>query len=179
MKKILSGYTLLELLITLSIIAILAAIAVPSFEGMMDNNKQSAALNKLLGELHFARSEAVKRSRQVVICPSINNNTCSAAQVWNSGWIMFVDNNRNNAHEDTEELLRIGEKLDQDLTITAGNNLAKYIRYRSNGMTIAPGEMTICDSRGSDKAQAIIINTVGRPQISQYSEAGDSLICNQ
>ncbi|WP_053980937.1 GspH/FimT family protein [Marinagarivorans algicola] len=179
MKKILFGYTLLELLITLTIIAIIAAVAVPSFDSIMDNNKQSAAINKLLGELHFARSEAVKRARQVVICPSSNNNTCNTAQTWADGWIMFIDNNRNNMHENAEEILRIGEKFDRGLTVTVSHNLAKYIRYRSNGMTISPGEITICDSRGSPKAQAIIINTIGRPQISQYNEVGGALICNQ
>lgn len=172
------GYTLIELLVTLSIIAILAAIAIPSFNGTMDRGKQSAALNGLLSELHLARSEAIKRSRQTVICPSSNGYSCGAANTWNTGWILFVDDNRDNSRDTDEELLRISERLDAGLTIKSSGNLTEYIRYRSNGMAIETGELTLCDPRGNDAAQAIIINSTGRPQVSDYSAAGGSLTCN-
>ena len=178
MKSKNHAYTLIELLVTLSIIAILAAIAVPSFNGTMDKSKHSATLNGLLGELHLARSEAIKRSRQIVICPSADGATCAPANNWGEGWIIFVDDNHNSTHDANEELLRISEALDTGLTIKASHNLTQSIRYRSNGMTVDTGELTLCDPRGSDAAKAIIINTTGRPQISEYSESGGSLTCD-
>ena len=183
MKKESEGYTLIELLVTLSIIAIIADIAITSFDGTLDKNKHHAVLTSFLSELHLARSEAIKRSHQIVICPSNNGITCDAisssgVNSWAVGRIIFVDNNRNNIRDPQEEIIRVAEPLAQGLTIKASADVSQIIRYRANGMTMETGELTICDPRGSNAAQAIIINTTGRPQISKYSETGGSLTCN-
>lgn len=177
MKKILSGYTLLELLVTLSIIAILSAIAVPSFDGVMNKTKQSSELNGFLSELHLARSEAIKRSRQIVVCPSNNGSDCGADNTWSLGRIMFIDNNRNNTRDNNDEILRITDAIETGLSIQASANISTNIRYRSDGMAAEVGELTVCDKRGSSSAQAIIINATGRPQISESNTVGGALSC--
>ena len=177
MKKLTHGYTLIEMLVTVSIIAILASVAVPSYEGLINNNKQKAVLNTFLGELHYARSEAVKRSRQVVICPSSDASSCSKSS-WNGGWIIFIDDDRDDTRDSNEELIRVTAALDQGLDLSTTSNIEEFIRYRPNGLALETGTFTLCDPRGSDVAKAIIINATGRPQASEHNETGGALTCS-
>lgn len=72
------GFTLLELLITMAVVAILAAIAVPSFQNMIATQQVRSAASDLVSALNFARSEAVKRNASVTVTP--------AAGGWTDGW---------------------------------------------------------------------------------------------
>jgi type IV fimbrial biogenesis protein FimT len=86
-----AGFTLLELMMTLTIAAILMAIAVPSFRYVTTANRASSEINALLGDLQMARAEALREGVFVTICASIDGATCAGATAWNTGWIVFTD----------------------------------------------------------------------------------------
>lgn len=86
------GFTLIELIVTVSIVTILASIAVPSFSKLIESNQLSAGTNELVSALILARSEALKRSNNVSICASTDQVSCSGAN-FAEGWIVFVDCN--------------------------------------------------------------------------------------
>lgn len=89
-----SGFTLIEALVTISIAAILASIAIPSFNKMLESNRVSAASNDFLSALMLTRSEAAKRSISVSICTSSNNTSCATdIDDYSAGWIIFTDCN--------------------------------------------------------------------------------------
>jgi type IV fimbrial biogenesis protein FimT len=90
-----SGFTLTELVITMSIAAILLAIAIPSFKYVTVSNRVATELNGLLGDLQYARSLAVKQGLQVTVCVSTDGATCAGAllSTWQAGWIVFLDSN--------------------------------------------------------------------------------------
>lgn len=85
------GFSLVELMVTIAVAAILLAIAAPSFTQVIADNRAASAANDLLASLQFARSEAVKRARPVSLCPSNDGQTCvSGGTSWQEGWIVFT-----------------------------------------------------------------------------------------
>jgi type IV fimbrial biogenesis protein FimT len=87
-----SGFTLIELLTVSTVIAILLAIGVPSFRFVTTANRASAEINGLLGDMQFARAEAIREGQTVTICASIDQLACAGAGTnWNIGWMVFSD----------------------------------------------------------------------------------------
>src|ERR1700723_3610458 len=98
MKNI-SGFNLLELLIVMAIVAIMAMIGIPSFKYVTTSNRVSSEVNSLLGDMQYARNEAVKEGQTVTVCASSNATAilpgCSGSTSWQSGWIVFSDPSNN------------------------------------------------------------------------------------
>ncbi|MDE2430234.1 MAG: GspH/FimT family pseudopilin [Burkholderiales bacterium] len=146
------AFTLIELLAVISIIAIVTSIAIPSFQSFIFTNRISTTTSALHGALLLTRSEAIKRGAPVTICRSENadslNPTCSASNSnavsntgWGSGWIIFVDLNRNGVYEPgnnpAETLIRVQGQL---IRTTADGSIIpvpqrKYITYGATGQT--------------------------------------------
>lgn len=86
------GFTLTELVVTMSIVAILLAIGAPSFKYVTASNRATSEVNGLLGDLQFARAEAIKEGQTVSVCPSVDGLTCSGnGAAWQTGWLVFSD----------------------------------------------------------------------------------------
>ena len=87
-----SGFTLIEMLMTMAIAAILLDIAVPSFRYVTNSNRIAGEINGLLGDLQFARAEAIKEGKNVTVCISSDHLNCSPnPAAWQNGWIVFRD----------------------------------------------------------------------------------------
>lgn len=86
-----SGLTLIELLVVIAIVAILSAIAVPSFMSTTQKYRTTSEANSFFVDLQFARSEAIRRGEPIVICASINGTSCSNTTNWQGGWITGTD----------------------------------------------------------------------------------------
>jgi type IV fimbrial biogenesis protein FimT len=81
------GFTLIELMVTIAVLAVLLGVGVPSFRSMIESNRLAAASNDLVTGLQFARSEAIKRGILVVLCARNAQDRCSIAPLWTSGWV--------------------------------------------------------------------------------------------
>ncbi|MEO8011879.1 MAG: GspH/FimT family protein, partial [Dokdonella sp.] len=100
---------MIELVIVIAIVAILAAIALPSFSNSLRNNRVGTQTNDLLSAFNFARNEAITRSRGVSICaadPETDPLVCGADTAWNLGWIVVTDTAPGNAAPVVDEVLR-------------------------------------------------------------------------
>lgn len=89
------GFTLAELMVVSAIVAILLGIAIPSYKYISTSYRMSAEVNGLLGDLQYARGEALKEGNDVTVCVSADGANCSGGTNWNPGWIVFSDPNAN------------------------------------------------------------------------------------
>ncbi len=160
------GFTLLELIVTITIAGILFGIAVPSFNEAIKNNRNTTLANDFVTSLNIARSEAVKRGQRVSICASADGVTCAAAGTWAQGWIVF-NNPNDNAVVDAlagEIILRVqGPAQNQMRMASPDADLASRFSYVSSGTISATGSIRICDERpGAKRGRAIVFGTTGR-----------------
>lgn len=156
------GFTLIELLVTLSVLAILLTIGAPALQGLIQNSRLVSQTSELVGDLNFARSEAVKRGGAVNICASADGATCSGAATWETGWIVF---NENSAPPNTT--VDVGEAILRVTPAAGGNNTLRSarpaIRFSPRGYSVGfPDTFRACDSRGLGSARGVTISNQGR-----------------
>jgi type IV fimbrial biogenesis protein FimT len=149
-----SGFTLIELMIVLIIVAILAALAGPSFRDFIISQRIKTTSFDLFADLNYARSEAVRTNSEVIIA--------RAGSSWTGGWsVTWVD------PSNTNRTLRSHPALDGTITITG--NLSQ-VKFERNGRPVAgtaAATFTLDDAAGkwSIKARCITLDTSGRPNI--------------
>ena len=130
------GFTLLELMITLLIAGIILSIGVPSFRGVMQNQRMTSATNELVMSLNLAKSEAIKRVVYVSVCKSSNGVTCGdAATSWRDGWIVFANATVANlgVRDFGDELIRVYPSLRSEFALTPIGTVDGFISFRPSG----------------------------------------------
>ncbi len=180
-----SGFTLVELMITIAIVAILLTVAVPSIKTFRQSNSLIAASNDLISAFNIARSEAIKLNQRVTICSSSDGTSCSDSAEWKDGWIVFVDADGNFEGTElvcdavgTDCLLRIHEAIGGGLTIVGvdenDNDIVK-MTFTSRGM---PKDISgisqsaifnICsldDDGATVESRAVVLGLSGRVRVS-------------
>jgi type IV fimbrial biogenesis protein FimT len=162
-----SGYTLMELMVTVSIAGILLGVAIPSFTPIIYSNRLTAYANELVTALNLARSEAVKRGVSVTV-RKVDTNSCTKTGAnWKDGWDVFIDINNDGNCDTGDVLIRTYAPLQSSYTLQ-GNNFSNYIRYTSSGQSNTNGSFVICDNSDgynvpeANTSRLIIVNTVGR-----------------
>lgn len=163
-KRQRQGFTALELIVTMSIIAILLATGVPAFKNYSWNLRMKTAMDLLLTDLNLARGLAVSHNIQTIICPATHNNDCSGQSKWQDGWIVFTDLNADRQKQGGEPLLRQAGAV---AMLSISSSLSRSnLRFYPNGS--APGSNTtilFCDKRGAAFAGSITVSNSGRIRI--------------
>lgn len=144
-----TGFTLNELIAALAIAGTLTAIAIPSFSGLIRSNRLTTINNDVIGSLHYARSEAVKRATNVIIKPKTANQ-------WESGWTVELTNCTEGC------VIRNHDALPADYTLRGQQNdlPLNNLMLFSSGAVEYPATLVLCDTT-THNSKAITINAVG------------------
>lgn len=154
MLKNQKAFTLVELLVTLSVLAILLSIALPNFQRQIANNRTSVLAEDLIGAINFARIEAIKRGKAITFCP-MNDAKTGCGSDWKKGWFVVVDTAATDITKPpvvaVGAILKRWDKLNPDAVITATGG-REFIRFTGTG--------TLARSEGT--AVAVITSQVGK-----------------
>lgn len=159
------AFTLIELMIALSIVALLLTVGVPSFQRIIQTNRLATCTNELVASLNLARSEAIRRGTRVTIRKT-------GAQ-WEGGWEMFTDTGTAGSKDGGDQVLRVSGSLPGGFTFRGNNNFANFISFRPSGQTTSMGSFAICDSRDGNQtpepytARVIVVDSVGRVRLGE------------
>ena len=151
-----SGLTLLELLITMVLAAIIAALAAPSFFSLIKNNQISSARTSLLAGIQLARAEALERKTPVTICASTHGGGCGGD--WTDGWIVFTDIDSSGSIGTGDVLVEVHDGYGG--TALGDDGTGGTITYLVTGMKNNAGAQNIgfCDEHGSANIQGKTIS---------------------
>lgn len=161
------GFTLVELMVAIAILAVLAAIAAPGFKGLMERWHVRQSVESLQSTLYYARAEAVKRGGRVVLYKNAQGSDgCREAatnQEWGCGWFVFVDTNKNGTLQASEEVLQrvrpsgkvnvmrsssgAGMKFDR-YGMAGGNNTDSFVISPVGSGISSPATTTLCMAAG-------------------------------
>ena len=154
-----AGFTVIEVLVTLVLAAIVLGVALPSLQQFSANNQVVAASNSIVTGLNFARFNAITTGDDITICPSADGVACSNGN-WGRNWIVFNDQDSDNA-PDPAEVLKT-EAID---TAVDTSGFGQAIVFRSDGVTSLGSNATItsCNafSEESNKCIDVVVNAFG------------------
>ena len=154
------GFTLIELMITIALGAIIMGIGVPSYQDFVVKNRIQTQASEIRSSLAMARVEAIRRGLRVRVCPG--QDRCVGAN-WHDGWNSFVDRNNDNNIDPNETQLEVHIRLDGGSTLTGAN----HVIFKSDGTASDARELNLCTADGdaSPHRRGIHVSNVGRVRV--------------
>jgi type IV fimbrial biogenesis protein FimT len=161
------GFTLVELLVTLTVTALLMALAAPTFRTLLLKRSVQAAADALVSDLRLARSEAVKRSATVSVCSSVDGASCGNGAAWQGGWIVFVDADGDGSLDADDAILRVQGAWRAVASIASANpgNDRPFFVFQATGLARAATQTFFITPTGqavADLTRLVCVSSQGR-----------------
>jgi type IV fimbrial biogenesis protein FimT len=171
------GFTLVEMMIVVTIVGILSGVAFPYLGTVVDSIRMRWIANELLSSMHVARSEAIKRNSRVALCKSSDGITCANTGDWEQGWIVFHDADNDGTVEADEQVIQRVQALPAGFRLSGNHLVRRYISFSPTGTTRTVGgayqlgTVTLCKAGGSSEGREVVLNNVGRMRVNRINVA--------
>lgn len=155
-----SGFTLVELLLTLAVVVVLTGLAIPAMGNLLQRSGVVASSNSLVAALRQARQSAVYSNAGRLLCPSTDGLHCSAAPDWQQGWLIGQDRDRDGQPDATPSA--VGYAMPQTVRVI-GSRARVHIRFRADGSS--PGSnltLLVCQRGKARGARRVVLANSGR-----------------
>lgn len=160
------GFSVIELIAIVTIVGILLAVGIPSFQSLIQRQRLTTTANALFMAVNLARSEAIQRGTRVDLVPAGDGHS------WNDGWVIFVDANGNRRPDAGETIVFTHDRVDRDLRITPRftDSKVQYIAFNGTGRTRTNASRYTSQSGHwllelGTQSRKIVINFLGRPRV--------------
>jgi type IV fimbrial biogenesis protein FimT len=171
-RRFLRGLTLVELLFTVALAALLLGLAAPSMAAIVNQTRLTGAANTFMASLRLARSEAIRRGGRVTLCKSSEGARCASAGGWEQGWIVFHDTDGDGVVDPGEHLVQHTEAQDPGIMLTGTPSVARAIVFAANGRNrtagggMQAGTLTLCNKADAGgPGRQIVIASGGRTRL--------------
>ena len=169
------GHTLYEVLLVTALIALLLAMAIPSYSALLARQRQRVEIDALFHAVHHARKESIMRRRVVSLCPSDDGSTCGPNDDWSNGWLMFENRDRDSPPRiDAGEIVLRRHDVDPTIVIAANR---RGFTLRATVLRATNGTLVVCDAAGRVPAKALVISYTGRPRVAAKTTRGNLYEC--
>jgi type IV fimbrial biogenesis protein FimT len=160
--KTFRGFTLIELMIVLAVVATLFGVALPAMSRGLEAARSVDARSNLLASLTTASNKAALTGTRAVLCPSANGSRCVDSVDWSQGWIVFLDIDGDREVGSGEPVLQQTEALAGNVRLRSTVGRTRIVFQGNGGNAGSNVTFTLCDGRGSAQARALILNNHGR-----------------
>lgn len=170
-----SGYSLLELMMTIAVAAMLLTLGLPSFSALTARNAQRVEINALFHAVHLARKGSIMRKQVVSLCPTTDGLTCKPGRDWSGGFLMFENSDRDEPPElDDGEILLYRHLASPSVKIAANR---RGFTLRATFLRATNGTLVVCDRAGRVPPRALVISYTGRPRVAERTPRGAPYSC--
>ena len=164
-----AGFSLMESMIVVAILAILAGLALPGFQDLLRRQRTAAAMHLLSTELALARNTAISRRTPVTLCPSRGDGRCRSDPDWSEGWLLYRDPQRATQPASPADILRdIRQPVHASIRIQSTVGRLR-VRYQPGGFS-GGSNLTVRVCAGAHLRGEVIVNNAGRPRTRRHED---------
>ena len=169
------GYTIYEILVTLTLTIVIVGISIPLFEKTVARSHQRVELDTLFSAIHLARKESILKRRVISICPSIDFQRCGSRLDWSQGWIMFENADRDSPPRvDAGEDILMRHQVSENIKLLVNRSA---FTLRATFLRATNGTFVVCDRSNRVPPKALVVSYTGRPRVADHTTQGELYSC--
>ena len=167
------GFTLVEMMVALSLLVCMITIAIPAFQQFIRKNQMVSSVNRFVSALQLTRSEAVKRARDIVLCPTRDGLHCHESPDWSPGWLLLP----RRPAIDEDPVIRSVAESDNGIIMQSSNRRMRIIFQPDGSAGGSNSSFTFCDRQGLAPARVICLSGTGRARLTHTRCDGSPIHC--